>query len=106
MRAAKPARAATPTTRRAGSSRSPDGILMTHLPGQQIDNRRFICYGLGMRAIKLRPVDCCTPPVDTAPLSQQERAGLVSMFHALGDPTRLEIFRLIATQRDPICVCD
>jgi ArsR family transcriptional regulator len=24
----------------------------------------------------------------------------------LGDPTRLEIFRLITSQADPICVCD
>ena len=59
-----------------------------------------------MRTIKLRPADCCTPPSDTPPLSEQERTQLVSVFHALGDPTRLEIFRLIATQVDPICVCD
>jgi ArsR family transcriptional regulator len=31
---------------------------------------------------------------------------MVSVFHALGDPTRLEIFRLIASQSAPICVCD
>jgi ArsR family transcriptional regulator len=30
----------------------------------------------------------------------------VGVFRALGDPTRLEIFRLIAAQADPICVCD
>jgi ArsR family transcriptional regulator len=28
------------------------------------------------------------------------------MFRALGDPTRLEIYRLIAAQPGPICVCD
>ncbi|MFN8526788.1 MAG: metalloregulator ArsR/SmtB family transcription factor [Chloroflexota bacterium] len=31
---------------------------------------------------------------------------MVSGFRALGDPTRLEIFRLIASQPGPICVCD
>jgi ArsR family transcriptional regulator len=56
--------------------------------------------------IKLRPVDCCTPPRATEPLSEGTRTAVVSVFHALGDPTRLEIFRLIASQPAPICVCD
>ena len=56
--------------------------------------------------IKLRPVDCCTPPTMAAPLLESERAELVSVFHALGDPTRLEVFRLIVGQPAPICVCD
>lgn len=56
--------------------------------------------------IKLRPADCCTPPKRVAPLSEEQRTGLVSVFHALGDPTRLEIFRLIVGQPEPICVCD
>jgi ArsR family transcriptional regulator len=30
----------------------------------------------------------------------------VSGFRALGDPTRFEIFRLIAAQESPICACD
>ena len=40
------------------------------------------------------------------PLPEGRRGGLVSVFHALGDPTRLEIFRLIAAQPAAICVCD
>lgn len=31
---------------------------------------------------------------------------MAARFRALGDPTRLEIFRLIAGQPEPICVCD
>lgn len=31
---------------------------------------------------------------------------MVAAFKALGDATRLEIFRLIAAQREPVCVCD
>jgi ArsR family transcriptional regulator len=31
---------------------------------------------------------------------------MVAIFHALGDPTRLEIFRVVASQPAPICVCD
>src|SRR5438045_270234 len=56
--------------------------------------------------IKLRPIDCCATPVATQPLLEGERDQLVAVFRALGDPTRLEIFRLIAAQPAPICVCD
>ena len=59
-----------------------------------------------MKTIKLRPIDCCTIPTDTEPLPEGQREPLVNVFRALGDPTRLEIFRLIAAQADPICVCD
>jgi ArsR family transcriptional regulator len=30
----------------------------------------------------------------------------VAAFRALGDPTRLEIFRLLAAQDAPVCACD
>jgi ArsR family transcriptional regulator len=30
----------------------------------------------------------------------------VTLFRALADPTRLEVFRLIASQAVPICVCE
>jgi ArsR family transcriptional regulator len=43
------------------------------------------------------------PPVDLAP-SRRDR--LVAVYRALGDPTRLEVFRLIAAQTAPLCVCD
>lgn len=54
----------------------------------------------------MRPADCCTTPTPTEPLAEGKREGVVSIFHALGDPTRLEIFRLIASQSAPICACD
>ena len=56
--------------------------------------------------IKLRPIDCCAVPVEASPVPETERQPLVATFRALGDPTRLEIFRLIAAQPEPICVCD
>ncbi len=34
------------------------------------------------------------------------RARAVTLFRALADPTRLEIFALIAARPEPICVCD
>lgn len=56
-----------------------------------------------MRTIA-RPAACCTIAIEPAPLVT---AGtLVAGFKALGDSTRLEIFRLIAAQDAPLCACD
>lgn len=40
------------------------------------------------------------------PLAERERAMAAEVFAALGDPTRLEILRLINSQAGPVCVCD
>lgn len=55
---------------------------------------------------RTRPDGCCTIPNRPAPLAGTDHDRLVTTFKALGDPTRLEIFRLIAAQDAPICVCD
>jgi ArsR family transcriptional regulator len=55
---------------------------------------------------KPRPVECCSPPASVEPLPAAERDQLVAVFRALGEPTRLEIYRLIAAQPAPICACD
>ena len=57
-------------------------------------------------ASRTRPDDRCSPPFEPAELTTADRDRLVAVFRALGDPTRLEIFRLIAAQPAPICVCD
>jgi ArsR family transcriptional regulator len=54
---------------------------------------------------RTRPAGCCAPRAPR-PLSRTAQERLVSAFHALADPTRLEILRLIAAQRGPTCVCD
>lgn len=53
-----------------------------------------------------RPADCGSPPREVGALEPAARDRLVALFRALGDPTRLEIFRLVAAQSAPICVCD
>src|SRR4051794_14386817 len=55
---------------------------------------------------KTRPDGCCDIPNDPIPLPTTERERLVGMFKALSDPTRLDIFRLVAAQSAPICACD
>jgi ArsR family transcriptional regulator len=48
--------------------------------------------------------DCC----EIREISERpagERQEIVALFKALADPTRFEIFRLIAAQSDSICVC-
>lgn len=54
--------------------------------------------------------DRCLDPSSTSvqhapPLAIPDRERLVRALKALGEPNRLEIFRLIAAQREPICVC-
>ena len=55
---------------------------------------------------RTRPDGCCDIPNEPIPLPATERERLVAMFKALADPTRLDIFRLVAAQDAPICACD
>ena len=62
-------------------------------------------YTAGVKS-RPRPADCYSSPVAPADLPIAERDGLVAVMRALGDATRLDVFRLIAAQAAPICVCD
>jgi ArsR family transcriptional regulator len=55
---------------------------------------------------RTRPDNCCDIPNEPIPLPAAERERLVAVFKALADPTRLDIFRLVAAQEAPICACD
>lgn len=53
-----------------------------------------------------RPEGCTTNPVIVMPLAGVRRGETISVLKALADDTRLEVFRFIAGQVEPICVCD
>src|SRR5688572_26920914 len=55
---------------------------------------------------RARPDECTPTVLLPDPIATSERDRLVGVFRALGDPTRLDVYRLIATQPDPLCVCD
>ena len=55
---------------------------------------------------RARPDDCCTTFTDVAPLAPGERERGVAVLKALADPTRLEMYRLIAGQSAGLCACD
>ena len=55
---------------------------------------------------RIKLAGCCESPASPAPLDEEERDRLTAAFRALGDPTRLEIFRLLAAQNEPVCACD
>ncbi len=57
-------------------------------------------------ATKTRPTGCCQIPNEPIALPAIEGDRLVAIFKALADPTRFEIFRLVAAQEAPICACD
>jgi ArsR family transcriptional regulator len=55
---------------------------------------------------RVRPEDCCTSFTDVAPLLPAQRERSVAVLKALADPTRLEMYRLIAGQPAGLCACD
>jgi ArsR family transcriptional regulator, arsenate/arsenite/antimonite-responsive transcriptional repressor len=55
---------------------------------------------------RARPTECNPTVLLPDPISPAERERLVAVFRALGDPTRLDVYRLIAAQPEPLCVCD
>ncbi len=55
---------------------------------------------------RLRLAGRCDVPTAPPLLPEAERDRMVAAFRALGDPTRLEIFRLLAAQKAPVCACD
>ena len=52
-----------------------------------------------------RPAECC-PAIAADPLREDEAALTASLFKALSDPHRVQIVNLLATNPDPVCVCD
>jgi len=57
-------------------------------------------------AARSRPQELCCPIRPAPALTARDRRRLVAVFRALGDPTRLEILRLVAAQPGPVCACD
>src|SRR5262249_41119694 len=72
---------------------------------QHIDNFLSLVYPAAM-STRPRPADCCTPTLIPLPVPAGRQEQIVAAFKALADPTRLDIFRLIAVQTAPICACD
>jgi ArsR family transcriptional regulator, arsenate/arsenite/antimonite-responsive transcriptional repressor len=58
-----------------------------------------------MAATKVSPAACCSPL--TAPaLSKKDATVTARVFKALADPHRVRIVNLLATDPEPVCVCD
>lgn len=53
----------------------------------------------------LDPAECCTP-LASEPLTAEQAGALAPMFKALGDPVRLRLLSLIASQGREVCVCE
>jgi ArsR family transcriptional regulator, arsenate/arsenite/antimonite-responsive transcriptional repressor len=56
-----------------------------------------------MKATDVGPACCTVRAIDEGSVDQRQE--IVTLFKALADPTRYEIFRLITAQPDSICVC-
>jgi len=53
----------------------------------------------------VRPAECC-PAITGPPLRDEEATMTATLFKALSDPHRVRIVNLLATNPDPVCVCD
>jgi len=51
------------------------------------------------------PIACCAP-LGAPALSEAEAEATAALFRALGEPARVRIVNLLATQAEPVCVCD
>ncbi len=58
------------------------------------------------RELPTRPETCCSSPVIPAEMDAITRADALTVFKALADGTRFDVYRLIAAQDAPICACD
>jgi ArsR family transcriptional regulator len=52
------------------------------------------------------PVIACCRPLAAESLSAADAEATARLFKALGDPARVRIVNLLATQDEPVCVCD
>jgi ArsR family transcriptional regulator len=53
----------------------------------------------------LEPAVCCAPLAASA-LTDEEAAATAELFKALGDPARVRLVNLIATNGEAVCQCD
>jgi ArsR family transcriptional regulator len=50
------------------------------------------------------PVACCAP-LGALVLDEEEAIATAAVFRAMGDPARVRIVNLIATNTEPVCAC-
>jgi ArsR family transcriptional regulator, arsenate/arsenite/antimonite-responsive transcriptional repressor len=58
----------------------------------------------GASASTTRPVAGCCAPITTAQLSETEAGELAAVFAALGDPVRLRLLSIVASEEE-VCSC-
>ncbi len=56
--------------------------------------------------MKTLPLISCCAPVSAPTLSDDEAEATAALFKALADPARVKILNLLATHREPVCVCE
>ena len=55
--------------------------------------------------VSFEAVACCAP-LAAPVLSDEEAEATAELFKALGDPARVRIVNLLATNREPVCACE
>lgn len=55
--------------------------------------------------VEVAAVDCCAP-LAAPVLSDEQADATAAVFRALSDPARVKIINLLATNGEPVCVCN
>lgn len=56
-------------------------------------------------SVTLEPVVCCAP-LAASTLTDEEARATAELFRALGDPARVRLVNLLATNGAAVCMCD
>jgi ArsR family transcriptional regulator len=70
-----------------------------------IEDRRYETRSVMPKTATLEAVACCAP-LAAPTLSNDEATATAELFKALGDPARVRIVNLLATNADAVCACD
>ena len=54
----------------------------------------------------IQPDAACCADLTSAPLAERDAVELAAVFKALGDPVRLRLLSMIASQPGEVCVCE
>ena len=73
---------------------------------QDIENCQYTGVRRSLSVLEPTSAVACCAPLGASDLSDNEAEATASLFRSLGDPARLRILNVLATETDAVCGCD
>jgi len=73
---------------------------------QDIENCQYTGVRRSLSVLEPTSAVACCAPLGASDLSDDEAEATASLFRSLGDPARLRILNVLATETDAVCGCD